>query len=355
MAGWLKAALFLTVCAITHQATAQASEHLTFQVDTDPAWREAFRMTSGGQSRVFAEGQIAPGDTARFRAFVIAHGLTWSRVVLNSPGGSLAEGVELGKAIRELHFDTEVGFAPLGTDQPTGAMCASSCAYAFAGGVYRFYSTKYARLGIHQFYFEDDRAVSVSDIQIVSGALISYLNEMGVDANAFTLATSAHGNGIVWLSDDQAKSLSFANNGELPTTAEIKLAQMHPYLRLEQESSSVTLRVLLLCTERKQLNMWAGIVTSPEITKGRLATLKRAYVEFDGREVLAESGPSSVHPDNAVIWIIRNLSAAQVHDLATVQRLGIWTENGSDFRWGSTIELASVHSKIEAFADECTR
>src|ERR1700746_345776 len=60
---------------------------------------------------IFADGEIVPGTTDGFQAFVRAHPQLTSdaaTVVLNSPGGSATEGMRLGDAIRDLHYRTAV-------------------------------------------------------------------------------------------------------------------------------------------------------------------------------------------------------------------------------------------------------
>ena len=46
----------------------------------------------------------------------------------------------------------------------------------------------------------------------------------------------------------QAIELRLANNGSDPTTAEIKISKMYPYLRLEQIRKKTDKRVILTCS-----------------------------------------------------------------------------------------------------------
>jgi hypothetical protein len=59
------------------------------------------------ENDVFADGTITPGTTERFLSFVRGRFFNAS-VYFNSPGGSLVEGIKLGKAIRRLGFSTGV-------------------------------------------------------------------------------------------------------------------------------------------------------------------------------------------------------------------------------------------------------
>ena len=60
---------------------------------------------------IFADGELTPGTAERFHAFVEANPglLDHATVYLNSPGGSVDEGIALGTLIRRLHYSTNVG------------------------------------------------------------------------------------------------------------------------------------------------------------------------------------------------------------------------------------------------------
>lgn len=209
----------------------------------------------GAQFTVYASGEIESGDAARLRSFLQTNSVKDVKIAFDSPGGSLAEGLALGQLIRTLQLDTTIASAAIGQK----ATCASACAYAFAGGVGRFYDDTAGRLGIHQFYSTGSSGMRQEDVQLVSGVLVSYLTTMGVDANAFSMSTLAKSNNMVWLSAEEADNLGLANNGVQPTTAEIKTINMQPYLRLDQLRSAGHARVIFLCGKAGMV-MMAGIV-----------------------------------------------------------------------------------------------
>src|SRR3989442_1259589 len=68
------------------------------------------------------------------------HGGYIKTVVLNSPGGSVADAMAIGRLIRAKKFATEVEAAKY---------CASSCPLVFAGGIERRAGEK-AVIGVHQ-------------------------------------------------------------------------------------------------------------------------------------------------------------------------------------------------------------
>lgn len=160
------------------------------------------------------DGEIKRGATDQFKNFIESEANEGYRVRLNSPGGDLREGMLLGAAIREMQLWTEVGAVEYRTgeaaDRAEGVSgpveipgkCLSACALAFLGGDHR--SPKSAEfLGFHQFYggFNSEwlREMSADEVfrntmsesQIISGLIVSYIIEMGVDARLFTEASKA--------------------------------------------------------------------------------------------------------------------------------------------------------------------
>src|SRR5882757_4188503 len=119
-------------------ALATSDKPMTFRLEPNtPAARSLHALLDAGDRTIYADGEITPGTTARFLAFVRTHHLTRARVYLDSPGGSVTDALEFGNAIRELHFNTDVGAEVDPGPEPT-SICASACVYAYAGGEGRF-------------------------------------------------------------------------------------------------------------------------------------------------------------------------------------------------------------------------
>ena len=106
-------------------------------------------------------------------------------IFLNSPGGTLAAGIELGRLFRGERLRTTV---------PEGAECHSACAYAFLGGMDREVREG-ADIGFHKFSLPDglstvaDANSMLSQAQTLSSKLLSYVIAMGVDARLFVEAS----------------------------------------------------------------------------------------------------------------------------------------------------------------------
>lgn len=129
---------------------------------------------SGGDA-VLLEGAIAEGDAQRIVKQIEELPETPTRVILNSPGGSVGDALELGRALR---------LAGLNTEMREDDICYSACPYVLAAGVERTVPTG-AFVGVHQHYFGENTLlpafVAVEDIQRGQGAVMRYLDQMGID------------------------------------------------------------------------------------------------------------------------------------------------------------------------------
>lgn len=345
---------FLTLAIFTFASNVAAQDLMEFKLAPDTPENNFVRMTlNGGQYEIFASGQIDTGATERFVQFVRKNSIDDAIVIFNSPGGSLIEGVKLGKEIRAMNFNTAVGsYDPKGYRAFQG-VCASSCSYAFAGGVYRFFNGEKEQLGIHQFYSDGDNKGDIGHTQLVSSVLIDYLQSMDVDPKAFVLASTARSDNMVWLTKNDAVSLGLANNGSSKTTAEIKMNGLDPYLKLEQVHSNVVARVLFGCYQGR-ITVSAGIVTTPELSSDKHELLTRSYFEIPQTgELLAKSGSTSTAVAGSVLWLNRLPSNTDLIAIITSDELGIWTENGGPMRWGAMIDLRPAREKMVYFAKNC--
>ncbi len=171
---------------------------------------------------ITATGPIDPQAGARFRAYLRDELPEAARVLLSSPGGSLEGGLDLGRAIREGGFTTEIGNWQPDADGWRGEVrrdgeCLSACAYAFLGGQTRRVHAE-GQLGFHQFFLDPADlpaqvpgsaiAATLGDAQAISGQIITYLLEMGIDARLFVLGSGAGRTDMAY--PDSATRLDYA-------------------------------------------------------------------------------------------------------------------------------------------------
>lgn len=318
---------------------------MQFEMDNSPGAAVGDRLLNGGYRRVYASGELTTGTTARFLEFVKRNQLQHGQVIFNSPGGSLGEGLRLGRTIRELGFSTSIG-----TQMEAGPvpLCASACAYAFLGGVSRYYRESDGLLGVHQFY-SPEGLQSADEVQQISGQIVQYMDEMGVRATAFSLASMANRDGMIWLSEQDALQLRFANNGTLPTSAELKLIDFRPYLRLNQQHRDSAARILLIC-DAGDIQVLFGIVTSVRAVEE--ASSHTNYLEFDHHVFEPQPYFEGLTAAGDTMWINRTLRPSDIARFMAADTVGGWLD-GNTFRWGAEIDLIDVRPAIADYIGQC--
>ncbi|MEM9400745.1 MAG: hypothetical protein AAF984_11105 [Verrucomicrobiota bacterium] len=210
---------------------------------------------------IFGEGRIVPETAKTFTKFVkeVCGSLSECdfsskgihTITLNSQGGDLAAGIELGRLIRQLRLSTAVSSAEEERDGhiATRGRCFSACAYAFMGGVHRRLEFTYEAdhepsnddgiIGLHRYSDSiqgADKEVKrleaeslnsgmmetcsfESEIEIgqcINRILIEYLDEMGVDSGkVFSLASLYPNDEIHSVDKDKARRLGVINDQAL--------------------------------------------------------------------------------------------------------------------------------------------
>jgi hypothetical protein len=152
------------------------------QITSSPELLEgplAIALESGGALKL--SGTIDPGAAIRFRTEIEQRGEYVKTVVLDSPGGSVMDALEIGALIQEKGLATKVA---------AGNLCASSCPIIFASGAERIASAD-AAIGVHQIYAaalgEASRdalavaGVAMADAQSTTAEITRHLIKSGVD------------------------------------------------------------------------------------------------------------------------------------------------------------------------------
>jgi hypothetical protein len=166
-----------------------------------------------GGGKLLATGTITPGVSEALAAEVDKRGDYIKTVVLNSPGGAVAEALAMGRLIRERKFATEV---------EAGKTCASSCPLVFAGGVERRAGDK-AAIGVHQvaaMASADDPPRDEMDVaQRISAQCQRYLGDMGVSLLVWVHAMETPNDKLFVFRPAELKSLNLVTAGPAPATA----------------------------------------------------------------------------------------------------------------------------------------
>jgi hypothetical protein len=168
-----------------------------------------FELISGG--KLMATGTITPGISQSFAAEAGKRGDYVKTVVLNSPGGSVADALAMGRLIRERKFATEV---------EAGKYCVSSCPLVFAGGVERRAGDR-AEIGVHQVAAIHSAANGpsrdeMSVAQNISARCQRYLGDMGVSLQVWVHAMETPHDRLFMFKPDELKSLNMVTASPAP-------------------------------------------------------------------------------------------------------------------------------------------
>jgi hypothetical protein len=307
----------------------------------------------GDLTRIYADGEITDSSAQQLESFVKANHIDGATILFNSPGGSLLGGIRLGTLIRKLDFDTGIATYSNGS-MVTRGICASACAYAFAGGRGRYYDGGSTKLGVHQFYAQGSD-VDNQTSQAMSGLIVAYLQKMGVDALAFTASSSVGPNDILWLTAADAKELHFSNDGVQATTAELKQVQGVTYLRVEQKYTSFSSRFLFNCFGGR-IRLMGGLVTNPQDARQKYDWATKSFFTFDAltvQQVPKRANDASLAPSDSTLWVTRVLSRDEVKALLASKTLTMWV--GADGAMGYTApaDIRDVKTKIRDFVANC--
>jgi hypothetical protein len=170
----------------------------------DPQLAAAMTFDLQGDGRLLATGTIQPGTAKTFAAEVEKRGSYVKTVVLHSPGGSVADALDMGRLIRKQGFATEVA---------DGAYCASSCPLVFAGGAERRAGSK-AAIGVHQVTAVGRDGIApangMESVQRVSAECQRYLRDMGIDGLVWIHAMETPADELFYFKPDELLSLKLA-------------------------------------------------------------------------------------------------------------------------------------------------
>ena len=146
------------------------------------------------EGTITASGEIQPGDDEKLHALVAAlpGNTVLTGILLNSPGGSLVEGVRMATTIRN-------------TGLATGAvkMCASACFLMFAAGTVKF-ALDGARIGVHS---ASVGGVETMGSQAVTTRMARKAADFGVPPAIIGKMVTTTAEDMAWLSQDDLRSM----------------------------------------------------------------------------------------------------------------------------------------------------
>jgi hypothetical protein len=153
---------------------------------------------------ILAVGEIEEGDVERLQTMLTSQPRrVTTAIYLASPGGSLFEGMRLGRYFKAQHVKTVV---------EGGQICASACALAFLGGhdndgnPWRSSSTN-SKLGFHAFSTPGAPLQDEGDTQLVVSKVLQYGQDVDAPLELLVLNFATRPGDIYWLSREEICSL----------------------------------------------------------------------------------------------------------------------------------------------------
>ena len=140
------------------------------------------------------QGEITSEDVATFRS--VANASSKAVIVLDSGGGAVLAGIEMGKLIHLKHFATFV---------PEDTLCASSCALMWLAGNPRIIAPG-GVVGFHAAYIPqgDGKLMTSGSGNALVGA---YLDQLGFSEDVIAYVTHAPPEKMGWLSEGTARTI----------------------------------------------------------------------------------------------------------------------------------------------------
>jgi hypothetical protein len=212
----------------------------------------------GNAWQIFADGDLDLQSADKLKQLIKSNKIPdRSRIYLNSSGGSLAGGIELGKIIRENGLYTNVGKLDGIKEESkikgitwkdsliSPANCLSACVLSYMGGEFRFLLNK-SNLGVHRFY--GGNSAMDSDItQIASSYVLKYINSMGVNESIFHEMVKVGRDDINILSKILASKLNLINEGYGNTVWSIESTTGGIYVKGERNTWRGVNKFLVVC------------------------------------------------------------------------------------------------------------
>src|ERR1700679_2387042 len=225
----------------------------------------ALQQFMGNAWTIYLNGPIDLGASKRLELFLISNsvpGQSW--IILNSPGGNVAEGMELGKIIRKYELRTDVGIQEGATPSPlkfTSGGCYSACTLAYVGGAFRFLKGG-SHFGIHRFAFTKPEQHEADLAQIVSASIVTYLRSMGVDPDFFALSTQAGSSDIYEPSVEELAKLNVVNSGFTKPKWTVESNSGVIYLKGERDTVYGINKFMLGCAAQTKMELY--IIFDPQ-------------------------------------------------------------------------------------------
>lgn len=237
----------------------------------------------GSAWTIYAEGEIDADAAGRLQALIDQNRIpSRSTIYLNSPGGSLVGGIQLGRIIRGAGLFTHVGVERARDFMSAPGECFSACALAFLGGEFRWIGDA-SKYGVHRFSSEmkTDRDSDIA--QMMSSIVVNYIGEMGVNTDLFREMSFTGSNNINVLSIERLVKLNVVNNGEGPTAWTVESMPEGIYLKGERYTWRGVNKFIIACMGSRDVFVY--VVFDAENRGDELVSMRAISLFLDGDAV----------------------------------------------------------------------
>lgn len=316
------------------------------------------RLMGNHAWRIYASGTIDGEADKRLNDLIQHHKIPYGSILyLHSPGGSLAGGMKLGRAIRKAGLGTYVGRINPGSKDSLSlpGECFSACATAFLGGEYRYWMTG-SKYGVHRFFWEKRTDQDADIAQMMSAAVVEYIRSMDVDTKLFSLASQAGQGEIVIPPLEVLEQLNVVNNGTKKAKWTIESITGMIYLKGEVETANGRNKFMLVCPATEPMFLYAlfdaGKNAEEVMTFGAESLmLDHNPVSLKGRRIRREN-------DNGTINLMFTLDQELLGKIAAANTVGIAlqpTTKAAIFAGFDALPFAEGAKKLSGFLQVCSR
>ncbi|WP_143035716.1 hypothetical protein [Bradyrhizobium sp. Rc2d] len=303
---------------------------------------------------IYGDGSIDADASKRLEAFLAAnHVPERSQLNLNSPGGSLFGGMELGKVIRKYQLRTAVAAKNSSDSDMAPGGCFSACALAFLGGEFRYLS-KGSRYGVHRFAFKNNSTSDGMDIaQIASAAVVQYLRDMEIDTKLFTLASSAGPSEIFEPTPSQLSELNVVNNGVTRPKWTVESISDGIYLKGERNTVFGINKFILTCQSK---NVGLYIIFDPQNREQEVLRFTADYLVVDGVRARIDHARAFRSVKNGWINAGYTLTEGQLSAIANAKTVGVAMQPSAEspiFLGFDAMPVETGAAKMQGFIRAC--
>jgi hypothetical protein len=313
--------LFSAVVGVACLPLAVHAEPLSVQVEEASA-----ELRSGPNVRwaVFLEGTIDPGSAERVGRELALIGDDRADVYLDSPGGSLSDGMQIGLLLRRLRANTLLGKRGSRNSGLEPGVCLSACSIAFLGGVQRYVSGG-SVYGVHRVSTSVRSETDFAAGQIVSAQLSSYIRDMGVDSRLLERMAGTDKDRIYIVGAPELRALHVVDDGRRPAQWRSQFTEQGPSLVGSQESAEGTDQVLLACDKGR---VKFHSIYHAGSNADRLASEQRANSLLIDDTPLPLDAPTSIEDVNGDLNATFTLSPDQERRMVGAASIGLLMEGG---------------------------